>query len=296
MITTDETEDAFTALSDATRIEILRTLWDADDNEATFTELRETVGMRDSGQFNYHLDKLTGRFVRKTDEGYELTIAGQLVYGSILSGAYSGEEAIDPIPLEEPCPACGGNRTISYEDETITVECDSCELTSSTGVPPGVFQSYDREEIPAVADRYFRTIVQQVENGFCWYCEGRVEPTVEPMADGIDDSQEEDWGITDDDQLLPVVKYGCERCGIEVTVNLGNSMLTHPAVISFYYDHGINVEETSIWKFAAWSTDRTCIVGRDPFRARVIYEVGDERLTIDVDDHLQVASIERSDR
>ena len=66
MITTDETEEAFTALSDATRIGILRTLWDAEDHEATFTELREAVGMRDSGQFNYHLDKLTGRFVTTT--------------------------------------------------------------------------------------------------------------------------------------------------------------------------------------------------------------------------------------
>jgi hypothetical protein len=293
MITTDETEDAFTALSDATRIEILRTLWDSDGNEATFTELREAVGMRDSGQFNYHLDKLTGRFVRKTDEGYELTIAGQLVYGSILSGAYSGEEAIDPIPLDEPCPACGGNRTVSYEDETITVDCNSCELTASTGVPPGVFVGYDRKEVPAVADRYFRTIVQQVDNGFCWYCEGRITPTVEPVADETDDGDEES-GISEDDTDLPVVNYGCERCGIEITVNLGNSMLTHPAVISFYYDHGINVRESSIWKFATWSTDRTCVVQRDPFRARVIYVVDDERLTLDVDEHLQVRSIDRS--
>ena len=39
------------------------------DDPRTFSELREAVGMRDSGQFNYHLDKLLGTFVRVTEEG-----------------------------------------------------------------------------------------------------------------------------------------------------------------------------------------------------------------------------------
>jgi hypothetical protein len=284
MITTDETEEAFTALADSTRLAILRTLWERDDGVATFTELREALGMRDSGQFNYHLDQLTGRFVTKTDAGYELTLAGQLVYGSILSGAYSKETSFGPIPLSNPCPACGGSRTLTYADETVKVECDSCDIAPSAGVPPGVFAGYDREDVPAVANRYFRTIVQQANNGFCWYCEGKTTPTVVLMNELVEDTVEHP-GKGDE---LPVVQYGCDRCGNSLTVNLGNSLLANPAVVSFYYDRGINVQETSLWEFATWNTDRTRLLDPDPLRARVSYHAGGERFDLVVDEGLSV--------
>lgn len=290
MITTEETEEAFTALADSTRLEILRTLWNTEDGEATFTELREALGMADSGQFNYHLDRLTGRFVAKTENGYTLTMAGELVYGSILSGAYTDVESIEPIPLSDPCPACGGERTLSYSDETIVVECNGCDISPSAGVPPGVFAGYDRDVIPAVANRYFRTIVQQVNNGFCWYCQGRTTPQVVPMSTVVGDGLEHP-GDADE---IPVVRYGCERCDATLTVNLGNSLLDHPAVVSFYYDHAVNVHETSLWEFATWNTCRTRLLDDDPFRAQVSYYAGDERLDLVVDGTLSTVEIRRT--
>lgn len=284
MNTTEETEEAFTALADATRLDILRTLWEREDGAATFTELREALGMSDSGQFNYHLDQLTGRFVTKGEDGYQLTIAGQLVYGSIISGAYSKEQSLGPVSLSDPCPACGGSRTLSYADEVVRVECDSCDISPSAGVPPGVFAGYEEAEIPAVANRYFRTIVQQVDNGFCWYCEGKTTPTVVTMGDLVGDELD----YPGDGDQLPVVKYRCDRCQNSLTVNLGNSLLDHPAVVSFYYDHGINVHETSLWEFATWNTDRTRVLDEEPFRARVSYHAGDQRLDLAVDEHLDV--------
>jgi hypothetical protein len=73
--------EAFATLGNETRLSILLALWEAYEpfvatNAVAFSELRERVGMRDSGQFNYHLDKLRGHFVRKTDAGYELRRAG----------------------------------------------------------------------------------------------------------------------------------------------------------------------------------------------------------------------------
>jgi hypothetical protein len=290
MIPAEETEDAFTALADATRVEILRTLSESDD-DVTFTALREAVGMGDSGQFNYHLDKLTGRFVSKTAAGYSLTIAGRLVYGSILSGAYIKKESVGPVPLSDPCPACGGSRTLSYADETVTVDCDSCDIEPSAGVPPGVFAGYETDEIPEVANRYFRTIVQQAANGFCWYCEGKTSPTVVPMASIADD----DLQYPGDGDELPVVLYSCERCGNTLTVNLGISLLHHPAVVSFYFEHDINVNEASLWTFATWNTERTQILEPDPLQARVSYHAGDERLDLYVDEQLQLQDIDRTD-
>ncbi|SDJ72887.1 hypothetical protein SAMN05216226_10854 [Halovenus aranensis] len=291
MISSEETEEAFTALADSTRLAILRTLWEQEDGVATFTELREAQDMRDSGQFNYHLDQLTGRFVAKTEAGYKLTIAGQLVYGSVLSGAYRKEEPLGPVELSNPCPACGGARTLTYADETVVVECDSCDIAPSTGVPPGVFAGYEAAEIPAVANSYFRTIVQQVNNGFCWYCEGQTAPTVVAMCDLVD----EEFEYPGDGTELPVAQYRCRRCDHTHTINLGNCLLDHPTVVSFYYDHGINVHETSLWEFATWNTDRTLLLDTDPLRARVSYHADGERLDVIVDEGLSVVETHRTD-
>lgn len=74
----DGPADAFAALSDSNRVAILEALWEADGHEASFSDLRSAVGMRDSGQFNYHLGKLTDQFVRQTDDGtYALSVDGE---------------------------------------------------------------------------------------------------------------------------------------------------------------------------------------------------------------------------
>lgn len=80
-----------------------------------FSELRGAVEMAAAGQFNYYLDTLVGRFVTKTDDGYELTVAGMAVNGAIHAGAYTIVGSMEPLMLEVPCPACGGERTVTYD-------------------------------------------------------------------------------------------------------------------------------------------------------------------------------------
>lgn len=293
MVEKADPETAFAALSDATRVDILRALWDADDDALTFSELRDAVGVRDSGQFNYHLDKLRGLFVAKTKEGYELTLAGKRVNGSIHGGVFDRNAGIEPIPLDRPCPACGGERTLRYEDETVRVECADCSLCADLDVPPGVFEGYDRSEIPALATRYFRTTIQQLRNGFCRYCEGRVEPTVVGIDPGV--AADDERAIADPADAptgdFPLVRYECTRCGAGATVDLGIAVLDEPAVVAFYHDHGTDVQE-AWWELVAWGEERARISGRDPFRATVTYPAGDDRLTVVVDEACAVVSVE----
>jgi hypothetical protein len=100
--------NALTALASEHRIEILRVLADADE-PLVFSELRKSVGMYDTGQFNYHLTELCDRFVRETSAGYELGHAGERV---VLAAA--GLDREDAIKLAEQtnttsgeCPVCG---------------------------------------------------------------------------------------------------------------------------------------------------------------------------------------------
>jgi len=289
-VETGEPEEAFAALSDETRVDILRALWAAEGHRATFSELRDAVGVADSGGFNYHLDKLVGRFVRKTDEGYELALAGMHVNGAIRAGAYTMEGALDPVELDDPCPFCGGTRTFRYEDEVVTIDCADCAFTLGAPVPPGVFADYDREAASAVASRYFRTIVGQVSNGFCWYCDGPVELTVRSLAT----ASEADVPAELAD--LPFAHFECERCDAEITSDLGSAMVDHPAVGGFYFDHGVDVRERPFHTFNALDPDRSEIRQRDPLRASVTFTVDGESLTLVVDEGCDVVDVERSDR
>jgi len=97
-------DDAFAVLGNETRMEILRALGAA-DGPLAFSTLRERVGVRDSGQFTYHLDELTGHFVERSDEGYRLRRAGERVIEAVLSGAVTEAPEREPT-LEESVECC----------------------------------------------------------------------------------------------------------------------------------------------------------------------------------------------
>ncbi|MGQ5516099.1 winged helix-turn-helix domain-containing protein [Halococcus saccharolyticus] len=99
--------DALSALGNETRVAILRELADADDT-LSFSDLRDRVGIRDSGKFNYHLSELCAYFVRETESGYELGHAGTRV----IDAATSRDEPVprddsDAVDASETCPVCG---------------------------------------------------------------------------------------------------------------------------------------------------------------------------------------------
>ncbi|MEZ3118088.1 winged helix-turn-helix domain-containing protein [Halobaculum sp. MBLA0147] len=292
-------DEVFGLLSDDSRVAILRALWEADGHEATFSELRDAVVMRDSGQFNYHLGKLVGQFVTNTEDAYELTQAGIQINGAIEAGAYTAAGSLEPVTLTDPCPTCGGDRTLEYDDETVRISCQSCPVEYRIGVPPAVFAGHSRDEIPRVADRYLRTTFHHITNGFCSFCDGPVAPTVEveepPAPDG-DVPSDESAADAGDDSAQPstvlLAQYTCQQCGSDLTIGLPQVFLHHPAVVSFYYDHGVDVRDRPVWEFNLTDPDYQTVRGRDPFRVGVTYECGEETLTLVVDETLNVVAIE----
>lgn len=283
-------DDAFSTLSNATRLDILEALWETEHRRASFSELREAVGMRDSGQFNYHLSELRDHFVGKDGDDYYLKQAGIQVVGAVLAGTYTRTGVVDPVPMDEPCPSCGGQLTFEYDDECASVDCADCDITSRFNVPAGVFAGYPAAEFPAVAERYARVTVRQVGTGFCWYCEGRTEPTVRTL------DADEEASLPERFEAVPFVQFDCERCGEDLVVDLGGALHEHPLVVSFFADHGVDVREKSFWTFSAIAADRASVASRDPFRAAVSFVRDDERLTLTVDRSLTVRESTREAR
>jgi DNA-binding transcriptional ArsR family regulator len=99
--------EAFDVLGDETRLDILRALADRvrerpEEPAMTFSELRERAGVRDSGLFNHHLDRLLGVFVRQTDGRYVLRHAGR----SVVARPF-GDDGPAVETTDADCPVCG---------------------------------------------------------------------------------------------------------------------------------------------------------------------------------------------
>ncbi|KTG30309.1 winged helix-turn-helix domain-containing protein, partial [Haloferax profundi] len=236
-------ENAFSLLADETRLAILRVLADSPDEPLTFSQLRERVGVTDSGRFNYHLGKLTGLFVKKSDAGYEIRLAGWTVVGAILAGSYTRGDDVGPLPVETPCPTCDGQVEATYADERMHVRCTDCDKTiTDAGIPPGVFEGYDDADIPEVAEQYVLSLFAQARNGFCVTCQGRMKPHLSTESD---DPHPET--VCEDAMAV----YKCTRCREELNSGVGLAYLDHPAVVSFYYDHGVDLSQPNLWG-TAW--------------------------------------------
>jgi hypothetical protein len=285
-------EEAFTALADETRVSILRALWEAEESKLSFSTLREAVGMRDSGQFNYHLDKLTDRFVAKTEGGYHLMLAGYLVNGAISAGAFTMEGTIDERELADPCALCGGTRTFRYENETATFDCASCDHRMSMPAPPGVFSGVDSAEVPTVASRYLRTVLQQVRSGFCWFCDGQVDTEL----DTVGSFAPEEAGDLPFDPELPIAVFTCRRrpSTFPISVDLGSALHDEPVVAGFFADHDIDIQGPDWWQYSVLDPEDAYFQDESASRACVTYTLEQERLRVVVNDDLEVLETRRT--
>lgn len=292
-----EPEEAFATLADETRLRILQVLWESDVQTVSFSELRRAVGMRDPGQFNYHLNKLVGRFISKTDGEYRLTQAGKHVNGAITSGMYTAHGIIDPIVLDYSCQTSGESLVLRYENETVRIECESCSACPSgweAPVPPAVFAGYDRDEIPEAVSQYFRTKAQQVINGFCPYCSDQMKPTVKGFdamdQNPLSEDQPEDLNGR---SLDPIVWFVCQRCDAESKIALDHALLlADPVVANFYHENGVIVQERSIWEFSELSPDSVDIECQNQTQVDVTFRAGESALTVVVDEMFNIIDIE----
>jgi len=268
--------EAFALLGDETRVAILEALAGHADDPISFAQLRELVGVEDSGRFNYHLGKLVGRFVEKDEDGYRLTFAGSRVVGAVYEGTYAEGDDIDPVELDANCFECGAGMELSYADERVTIGCSECgNVDSEFGFPPGAIAGRDAESLPTVLTNHLVTLLDRLNAGFCTNCSGPVSPTFEQDEDDIS------------------VEFVCERCHASATTSLASVLLTEPAVVAFNYDHGVDVRDTLLWSLDWLTGSEAERVSESPPRYAVTGTLDGERLRVVVDDALDVVETER---
>jgi len=238
---------AFELVADETRTRILLELrravsQDGSGSRVQFSELRDRVDVADSGRFNYHLDRLQDRFVRKTGQGYELSPAGWQLIGALLSGSVTSSLPDRTVAAEGSCVECDGRLEATLRDAGVTVECVDCGyVQTNPDVPPAIFEGWPDDEIPRVVGRYLRREEVDAALGFCSNCEGRVDRVV--AAPG--DEAAPEW--FDGEGADAVLVTECRRCGDWWHAALPIAALAEPAVVCFHYEHDIDLRARPGW-------------------------------------------------
>ena len=303
------TNEAFHLLSDETRLELLEALWERTDPVDTepigFADLRDRVTADDPGQIHYHLDKLTAHFVRHSDEGYELRESGKRIVRMLLSGIALEHPEIEPSEVDLSCPYCGGQTLFSYRDGWRYLECTDCEVRCVPSFPPGVISM---SEFPpsGLSDRTPNEIGHadwiwgahrraSVIDGVCPECAGAMPIT----STYVCEDHQPDWENYQfcehcDSIFWLLVTHVCEQCEYRWSMPLANYLTREPAVVAFYYDHGIEFDFSTPEQFGLLLDVEKQLLSEDPLRVRMTIHQDDESLTLTYDDQLQVVSTDRS--
>ncbi|MDX1746701.1 MAG: helix-turn-helix domain-containing protein [Halobacteriales archaeon] len=308
------TVEAFSALGNETRLSILLALWEAyepfgETNAVPFADLRKRLGMRDGSQFNYHLKQLTGLFVRKTDDGYELHRAGHQLVRTIIAGAGFEDPAFERIESDRDCRLCGAPTVLTYQKGWLFNICTECEgafkiyddefpdgtLDALEPNPAGFVGRSPGELFDAAVIHAFSEVLAAIE-GVCSACSGPMEGWLDRCEDHATE------GVCPNckrhDALLG--KFRCEVCKHSMGVPVWGLVRYHPATVAFFYDHGVPLlyDAGSFRNLVpghvdppATTTDE--LVSEDPPRVRVTIEHEGEQLRLTVDEALAVSDVRR---
>jgi DNA-binding transcriptional ArsR family regulator len=308
---TERAAEAFATLSNETRLAILLALWDAHDSVnpddgVPFSDLRERVGTRDSGQFNYHLEQLVGRFVRKVDDGYVLRRAGQKLVRTVIAGAGIEEPTLERTPIDVPCPYCGGQTAVLYEDEWLYHVCTECEggfagsdaqpdgYLTGAALDPAGFADRSPEELWAAAlSRGYQDMKTMLE-GVCNECSGPVSLKLKVCEDHDDEGVCATCGRTP----VALVILGCTVCKNYHASSPRGLVLHHPAVVAFYYERGVEVGyshgdvERLRQRERLATRNEQRVVSADPPRVEVTVHHGGDELRLTMDEDAEVVAVE----
>lgn len=281
--------EAFAVVGSETRLAILEALWRL-DRPAAFSDLRREVGMSDSAQFNYHLSKLTGQFINKSDDGYEFRTAGRSVIAAVLSGTINQDPRIEPFEVEGACVDCGAGLEAYYENEQVRIRCTDCDRPhGGYSFPPGGLEDRTRAELMKAFNQRARHLSCLSADGVCPECSGRMETNLFDV--------ENDHGY----DLDVRVEHECQRCHHTIYSSVGLVLLDDAEVVSFYRDHGVDLNAVPYWTLEWCVTDEYTTIeqyGDDerPWRITVRVPVDDEELVVALDSDLNVLDTKRRAR
>lgn len=242
--------DVFSLLADGTRVDVLRAVAEArhehaqagsDPAKLAFSDVYDRVDVENTSRLSYHLGELAGVYLRRDDDGYALTHAGERVVRFILSGNYEPPPDFGPEPVAGTCLFCGASALeATFAERFLRVECTACERpVAGQPVTPAQLRSGDADAVLQRVTRSTVTAYRQIGgDGVCLACGGHLSATVREIEDGP---------LPDADPFL--VRSECESCLRVYSSPLTYTVAYHPASVAFHWDRGVDVTERAVWEF-----------------------------------------------
>lgn len=311
-------DDAFAVLGNETRISILRTLGESDE-PLSFTELRDRVGVRQGGQFNYHLEKVVGHFVGKTDEGYMLRQPGRRVVQAVLSGAVTDDSELAYTEINKDCWWCGAPIVVRYEQERLDLYCTECDGTyGDAGVrrpsqiadtippvpadlgylgafflPPAGVDTRTPDEAYRVGMVWEMLEYFAISSDICPRCSGSIMTAARVCRDHDDmDGLCQHCG----NRKAVHLHVDCQNCIYRNEGTFVYALYGEPELMAFLIMNGASLlsPDSDVHLFRVAGSYDEEIISVDPFKARFTFTVDDESLTMTVDDDFAVINSTRS--
>lgn len=272
-------DEAFSLVSHDIRLEIIKQLADQ-GSRVSFETLRSSCGVEDPGHFRYHLNKLVGIYVTKTDSGYELTPVGGRVVGSIYSGVYTHRFTEESIETSIRCIRCATRLSATFDGSTVRLRCTECgsDVTDMVVPPTAITQSSNASMSRSVED-WIETVHQILRQGFCINCWGQLDSGIELHATETPEVPS---------TTTPMAKYNCDICGGSWKTTVGSAFVHHPTVVSFYYEHGTNVNDCRTWQLSLYEDENATVVSADPVEVELSIAEDGQTLTLRVNEQLEI--------
>jgi hypothetical protein len=293
--------EAFVLLGNETRIGILQALWEnydpyAADNTVSFSALYDHVGGGDSGNFNYHLQKLTNHFVRKAADGYKLTASGFEIIQAVIAGAVTESPTLEAATVDATCTRCENPVVIAYKDGSVWAQCSECsgywqgdgELFGFS-LPPEGLRDRGYNEIFDATITYSIHRFETMNNGVCPECAGVVTASLTVCEDH---DAGKDICETCGFHYLGTITFVCNSCKFVWRSPSWAPVLCHPVVASFYYDHDIEYV-TGSWGAIRRSLEwREELLSTDPVTLRITIPHEEDELHVILNETGTVIDVE----
>lgn len=301
-------DEAFSVLGNETRLHILQVLGEA-ATPLSFTELRNRVGIDQGRQFTYHLSKLQGHFVRKTDDAYELRSAGERVVEAVLSRAVTESPVIERTTIDWSCWFCGApSIDVSYLEDQVGFYCSECggnyddsyepggpatppsqDRLGYLPFPPAGIRNRSPHEVLEAALTWFLFDIERITAGLCPRCSAEIEV-------GLLVCDDHDYGEGMCGQCgrryAMMTQSQCTNCIYEMVFVSGLSLMATPELRAFLIDHGLDPVAPRFERFfghiGAYEEDIRSVA---PPEAEFTFTVDGDAITLSVDENLDVVDV-----
>jgi len=304
-------DEAFALVADETRLEILRTLSETDE-PLSFSTLFERSEYDDSANFSYHLDKLDGHFISRTDEDYALRQAGRRVVEAVISGTVTEDPVVYREPTDRPCPFCSAPIEVSYQQERVEMYCSECpgalrhedpreQLDTdidafghlgNMSLPPAGVRGRAPTEMLQAAQAWKHLDVMADSAGFCSRCSGIIEHSV-TVCENHQGTEE----ICDHCQRRYAVLFEveCSTCHYNKRGIAPACLLAKTELLSFLTGHGGNplMPDTFDVEPGAIANYEEEVLSLDPFKADFTFTIDDNSITLTIDGDVSVVDVTR---